>query len=890
MPERPKTALLLLIWFVSGAAGLIFELLWFRLAGLSFGNTVWAATTVLAAFMGGLTLGNALAGSALLRLQRALRWYALLEILIAVSGIALMWLLPMSGQLVAQYGGTPGLHLATAFVLMAIPTTAMGMTLPLLVRALYANQAYGALLGRLYGINTLGALGGVLATEYLLLGWLGVTGSGLFAGGLNLLAAATALWLGRGWPAARETRSRKRYSARLGGRWLLVAFISGALLLALEIVWFRLLLLPVRGTATAFAVMLALVLAGIALGGLLASLYLRRRESGRMAAALAAGFCGCGIIAGYLALPGTHGATAWLPGLWLMCATALGSGLLFTLLGSAYAQVITEPSRATGRLLIANTAGGMLGAALGGLLLLPRFGIETSLLLAVGGYLLCAMLLLPVRSLPVLAWTCACAAAVLLFPHGKLQTHLDAASAPWRAHDQAKLVYQHEGLNETLQLLQRELFGEPLAHRLITNGDSMSGTERDSRRYMKLFAWLPMALHPQIEDVLLISYGLGSTAEALTADPGIRNITVVDISPEILTASRLTRTQAAEPLADHRVQVAIEDGRHFLLTTGQQYDLITGEPPPPRLAGIVNLYTQEYFALMHARLKPGGLASYWLPVDQLTLSSSSAILGAFCSVFPDCSLWAGSNYNWILLGSRGGIAPAPAAQVRRLWQLPAIRADISALGFEHPAQLGATFIADAAQLEQWAGAAAPLTDNRPKRLAEGAPSAEAMQAYAAWLASPANRERFRDSALIRHIWPAALFSPSLDYYDAQPILNNEIRTPLPQRLQLVDAVISATELRIPVFWLLDSGIREQRIVDRLIARSGYRQAYAWHLGVRALAERRYPAAAELFNDYLAIDAERARPAAIYSLCRSGLADQAEQLAAGSAQSPGFRCW
>jgi spermidine synthase len=147
----------------------------------------------------------------------------------------------------------------------------------------------------------------------------------------------------------------------------------------------------------------------------------------------------------------------------------------------------------------------------------------------------------------------------------------------------------------------------------VTDSYSMSGIQRDSLRYMQFFAWLPLALHPAPRRALLISYGAGVTAQALLDEKPLHQLTVVDVSPEILAASRILHGDG-DPLDDSRVQLVLEDGRHFLFSRSEQFDIITGEPPPPSIAGVVNLYTAEYFAALAKRLAPGGLATYWLPV------------------------------------------------------------------------------------------------------------------------------------------------------------------------------------------------------------------------------------------------------------------------------------
>src|ERR1700730_8630740 len=193
-----------LVFFVSGAAGLIFEIVWLHRCGLVFGNSVWATSLVLSGFMAGLALGNALVGWFGDGTRRLLRTYAMLEATVAVSGIALTYALTELTGLVASltplisrvHGSMGSVRFMTAFAILAVPTTAMGATLPLLVAALCRDhRGFGRALGRLYGWNTLGALTGVVGAEVVLIGAFGVTGTAWIAGLMNLGAAAAALWM-----------------------------------------------------------------------------------------------------------------------------------------------------------------------------------------------------------------------------------------------------------------------------------------------------------------------------------------------------------------------------------------------------------------------------------------------------------------------------------------------------------------------------------------------------------------------------------------------------------------------------------------------------------------------------------------------------------------------
>ena len=185
---------------------------------------------------------------------------------------------------------------------------------------------------------------------------------------------------------------------------------------------------------------------------------------------------------------------------------------------------------------------------------------------------------------------------------------------------------------------------------------------------MSLFVHWPLALKPDVSSALLISYGIGITAKTLTNFPELESIEVVDISRDILELSRdVAMFREGHPLDDPRVRVHVEDGRFFLQTVDRSVDLITGEPPPPKSAGIVNLYSREYFHLLRARLAPGGLATYWLPIYQMQPDEGRAIVRAFCDAFPDCTLWTGRGFEWMLAGSRDYSGPASAEGLARLW-------------------------------------------------------------------------------------------------------------------------------------------------------------------------------------------------------------------------------
>jgi len=904
------------LFFLSGVAGLVFETLWFHQAGLALGNSIWASSLVLAAFMGGLATGNGVAAVLGQRLRRPLVGYAALEGVIGIAGIALVVSLPLLTPMLAPFLGPlqddpralNAVRTGTAFLLMLVPSAAMGATLPLLTRTLFARDPrFGSALGRLYGWNTLGAVVGALLAEALLIERLGIRGSAFAAGAANWLAAGLAIAVARSrmsedMPTAAATRPE--HTPLLGRSWrtLAAAFAAGTSLLALEVVWFRFLLLTVTGTTLAFAVMLAIVLGGIGLGGLIGARWLARRGDAFRHAPLIALLAGAACVLTYAcfdALPNSFGSrsalTAWetlevaLP---LMLPTSLLSGVLFTLLGEGLHEDIASAPRCAGLLAFANTTGAMLGSLLGGFVLLPKIGIETSLALLAASYGVTAALALrswPRTRVAGIALATAAAAFTLglaLFPRGAMETRFLAH--PASRFLQWETVLVRETLTETLSYLRRDLFGEPYAWRLLTNSHSMSSTARRDQRYMSLFVHWPVAVHRDMRSALLISYGVGVTATALIETPSLETIDVVDISAGILDTNRIIFPEPGSyPLDDPRVRVHVEDGRHFLQTTSDRFDLITGEPPPPKLAGIVNLYTREYFSLVHDRLADEGIASYWLPTKGLFEEDAFAILRAFCDAFPKCSLWSGAGWDWMMVGSRGEIAQVSQERLSRQWNDRRVATKLRGIGIERPAQLGALFLADAAQLRALTQETPPLEDDHPKRIRDAIPRPRPF--FREFMQPAVARERFRESAFVRELLSDDLREEVLDWFDEQGLIDRtifqEIQT-FPERLAALHLVLTGSRLETLAQWILGSDAGMIHAAKQAAAAGRQAPGIDFQLAVDALSQRRYAEAARTFERARKHPAEVTRRELIYyeiyALCLADHFDDARRLAAKAA--------
>lgn len=918
LPAPPGGRVLILlfgIFFLSGASALIFETLWFSLAGLALGNAVWSSTIVLGAFMGGIAAGNYLAARHGHRLRRPLRFYGLLELSVGILGFGLVLLYPPLNTLLVPLFqpvldrplALNALRLGISFTMLVVPAVAMGATLPVMIRCLGSRpEAFGRSLGLLYGCNTLGALVGVAAAEFLLIETLGIRGTALAAAGMNLFACLAAVGISRGLespasarPAApHEAAPTARLDAR-SGRILLAAFISGGLLLALEVVWFRFMQLFVFGSTMNFAIMLGVVLAGIGVGGLAGAAILRIKD-GDLAVPLAASLSGALVIGCYTVF--TSPAFGFAPGygggalvsLWrgvrLMLPVSLLSGVVFTLLGHRLRRLVEPDSRAAGMLTLANTTGAMFGALLGGLALLPGLGVERSFLALGLGYGVVALLAYAgeLRNRRLLLGSSSVAGLLLLgclvfFPHGLMEARV--VPAVLKEHAPYKLVAAREGLTETVLYTVAEQWGEPLSYRLITNGNAMSGTGWWSKRYMKLYVYLPVALHPNPRKALLISYGVGSTAKALTDTAALERIDVVDISRDILEMSSIVFPEPGQfPLGDPRVRVHVEDGRFYLQTTPESYDIITGEPPPPQAAGMANLYSREYFALGRERLNPGGILTYWLPVEQMPLASVRAVVTGFCEVFPECSLWTGSGTNGMLVGVKEGGSRVTAREFRRQWDDPVVAPEMRALGIEEPGQLGALFMDDGPGLGRAFSGQPPLTDDFPYRLWPKLHAGGLDAVYEQLMEPVAARARFLSSAQIRRLWPAEAILESVPYFEqrliADTFLNVTQRRPLGFFLEAFHRLVTTTGLRTLPLWTLALDMDRERIVRAAAAKGVENELVRVAMADLALASRdwaqaseRYLAALERYpNQKFHVHAR-----AVYALLMAGRAPEARDL-------------
>ncbi len=860
-----RVAILCGVLFLSGTGALIFETLWLRLSGLAFGNSTWAAALILSSFMAGLALGNALAASSRIRRWRPLHFYVVLELFVALFGCTIVFGLPLLGdlmrpvwQMLWNYQPTLlGLRFVFSFLILLVPTTAMGLTLPALIEdPLLRQTEFGRAIGFLYGSNTLGAMLGAILGEAYLIGAFGLYGTSLAAAATVCIAAGIALLVARfgatqyiadfkGPEFATPSKFPLTFGVSYRPPWrlLLVSFGTGLILLALEVIWFRFLRLYVVSLPTAFAVMLAVVLAGIGLGGIAAGAISRRSTGMNHLVSVLLLLAAIAVLLSYLLFPGEAVKTAagafslasW-PQIALLCLALMFpvsflSGMMFPTIVARIQVEVTDRMNSTGIATLVNTSGAAIGPLLATFVLLPSLGYQTSLICCAAGYGLLSIIVTdravwslrrPTVITLVTLWI-ALLLGLVFFPYRRTEAHFEHASRPYERDDQghvlARVVKRIEGTSDTWQLLRRDLFGQAYYYRLLSDSFSMSATNPRNQRYMRLFAYLPLALNPGAKEVLLICYGCGVTADAFTRRSSVERIDIVDISKEVFSlADSYTGINYSNPLRDPRVHPIVQDGRFFLQASARKYDIISGEPPPPKVAGAVNLYTQEFFSLMRSRLNEGGIATFWLPINQLKVDEAKAILRAFHNAFPNALVWGSADQDWIMMGINGPVRRASEDGLRQFWNDPATGSDLRRIGIEVPQQLGALFLMDGDEIDRITHNIAPLTDLHPKRLTDSPWDNEASHRFAlTYFTAPAAFQRFIHSSLINQVWPETLDPATAELEAFFTIRQTRYLSEIAgsNKLAELDLYLRHSRLRIPVLEVLNSDAFRVSIAERV---------------------------------------------------------------------------
>ena len=738
----PHLPWLVLLFVGSGCAALVYEIVWFQLLSLIVGSSAISLGVLLATFMGGLCLGSIGLSRVVSTQPHPLRVYALLEAGIGVFGLLVLWLLPYVGGLYASFGGPGMVGLGVRAVFCALfllpPTVMMGATLPAIARWVEATPRGVAWLGFFYGGNTFGAVLGCLLAGFYLLRVHDVGVATYAAVALNAVVAVLAFFLAgrtRYTPAAPPEVVPAALGTTPGVRTVLVAIaISGATALGAEVVWTRMMTLNFGGTTYTFSLILAAFLAGIGLGSGIGSVMARyvrdpRRALGWTQSLLVAGLAWAAYVL-TTALPNwpTDPSLAARPlynfqlDFVRAALTVLPSALLwgasFPLALAAAAASGQDAGRLVGRVYAANTVGAILGALATSLVMIAWLGTQnTQRLLIAFAALSALMLLVPTRSGatgPVshggrgaggailivaaflLGWTVAPVPA-LLVGYGRY--------AVTYRRNSPNFIYVGEGMNSSMAVSAGPRSRELNYHNA---GKVQASSLLKDMRLQRMLGHLTTLLPEQAASVMVIGCGAGVTAGAVSVDPAVTDLTIVEIEPLVPeVVSRYFAAHNFNVIDNPKTAVVIDDARHYLLTTDRKFDAITSDPFDPWVKGAASLYTIEFWREAKEHLNPGGVVTVFVQLYESSLAAVKSEVATFLEVFPEgmvfANLASGEGYDVVLVGQND---PAPIDLDRIDAKLSSpeyatVARSLSEVGFSSATGLMATFAAKRPAIDPW---------------------------------------------------------------------------------------------------------------------------------------------------------------------------------------------
>ncbi len=707
--SRSRSAAVAALAFGSGLCALVYQVAWLRELRLVFGASTPASAAVLAVFMGGLGFGGLALGRRAERSPLPLAFYGRLEMGAAVvAGISPLSILAARRLYIATGGsatlgafGSAVVRLALTALVLGIATFLMGGTLPALGRAVTAAGDRGRRsLGWIYGCNTLGAVAGATLTTFLLLEAVGQRKSLVLAALVNLLVGMTAVSLARGWgpagvgngdeggtevegetvAAAAATPARAAAPLPLV---LSAAAVVGFVFFLMELVWYRLLAPLLGGTTYTFGIILMLALAGIGAGGLLYGALAPRRmpsladfswtcalEAFLVVVPLALSYR-VALLTSALRSLGALGfdglVLGWMGvGALVVLPASLVAGYQFPLLVALLGAGRREVAAQTGMVAAANTGGAIAGSLAGGFGLLPLLGapgawrLATVLLaaLAAAAAVIAALRRSPSGRLLGSAGTAVAAALLCLLPGpGALwrEGEIGAGRNPITADspndlrqrvlwEEAMVTWEEDGRESGVAV--RGLNGLSFSINGKTDGHSRGDAET------QVMAPLVGAmLHPDPQQGLVIGLGTGSSAGWLAAVPSIRHVDVVELEPAVVRVARDCAAVNHDALRNPKVELHIADGREFLLTRDQRWDVIVSEPSNPYRAGIASLFTTEFYRAAADRLAPNGIFVQWLQAYEVDAEVVASVYTSLTQVFPNVETWATGDADLLLIAS-----------------------------------------------------------------------------------------------------------------------------------------------------------------------------------------------------------------------------------------------
>ncbi len=742
MNSKTVRLLMLLLAIGSGCAALIYEIVWFQMLQLVIGASAISLAVLLATFMGGMCAGSLFITRYVSPAEHPLRVYAKLEAMIGAAGVLLIVLMPLVGQLYTAVdgGGSASIVLRAmvSVILLLPPTMLMGATLPAISRYVETTPSGVAWLGFFYGANILGAVIGCLGAGFYLLRVYDLTTASLVAVTLNAIVSMISFLLSKRAPVSPAESS----TGSPGNDWhprgvYLTIGLSGLTALGAEVVWTRLLSLLFGATTYAFSIILAVFLIGLGIGSAIGSMIVRNNASNARVI--------LGWVQFFLALTIAYG--AWMaarqipywpiypslaPNVWfnfqLDVARALFAilpgallwGVSFPLAIGAVTGAVNDAGAAVGRVYAANTLGAIGGSLLTALVFVPMSGTHgAERVLILTSVSSAAVALLPILQsslrttlvfgLLVLGVVFA-AANVRPVPAGLVAAGRLLA---WQGEPHA--LYLGEGMNSSIAVTE-EVNGWRNFH---VSGKVEASTEPQDMRLQRLLGHLtPLMNETGPKSALVVGFGAGVTAGAISIHPNIERVVICELEPLIpRVVSKYFSDVNYDVASNRKVQIVYDDARHYVLTAREKFDIITSDPIHPWVKGAATLYTREYFEHVKAHLNPGGAVTQWVPLYESTEDAVRSEIATFFQVFPNGTIWRNDNANGrgydVVLAGRLNETPIDIDAWQARIDTPEyaeVKTSLAEVGFSTILDILKTYSGRGRDLAPWIAGAAINTD------------------------------------------------------------------------------------------------------------------------------------------------------------------------------------
>jgi len=734
---------LLVLFIGSGAAALIYEIVWFQMLELVIGSSGVSLGVLLGTFMGGMCIGSLLLPRLVPEIRHPLRVYAVLEAGIGLFGVLLLFAIPLVGGIYSSIvgHGLAGILLRAFFCMLLLlpPTILMGATLPSISRWVETTPQGVSWMGFFYGGNIAGAVLGSVGAGFWLLRAYDVRTATLGAAAINVTVMALAAIIARtaGPAAAGERQSSPAPVFTPVARPVYVAIaLSGLSALGAEVVWTRLLSLLLGATVYTFSIILAVFLTGLGIGSSAGSFMARTVRRPR----LAFGVCQLLLV----------GAIAWSAAMiarslpywpinvsitsnpwflfqmdvmrtcWAIFPGTVLWGMSFPLAVAAAANRDQDPARLVGGIYAANTIGAIIGSIGFGMIAVPLIGTQNSQKLLIAVAFIAAVLMLapalfgstaatgerrPNRLVAATSAAIAALATILLVRSvAAVPPVLVAYGRYAPTYDPPKALYVGEGMNASVAVTELDN-GVRNFH---VSGKVEASTEPQDMRLQRMLGHLTALLHNEPRTVLVVGFGAGVTAGTFVNYPSVERIVICEIEPLI---PRVVSTYFGDVnynvLADPRVEVVYDDARHYILTTDETFDVITSDPIHPWVKGAATLYSTEYFELAKKHLNPGGVMTQWVPLYESSEPVVKTEIATFFHAFPNGTIWGndinGGGYDIVLAGHTEPTnidLDALDARMKRP-DYTAVASSLSDVGFWSWLDLLSTYAGRASDLAPW---------------------------------------------------------------------------------------------------------------------------------------------------------------------------------------------